>query len=246
MGKTNHADFVAEDRRLESANEKTTEKLAAHRWRWTLDESNPERLSINQYALRVGRTRSVVQAMANGYAAWAGRGSAATPGGPATLGDFIEQAKLGSETAEATEVVAAATGKSFSTVARGHRSEVRSTLDTARERAERKGTTVSEELPAVAEWREKGRKARQNERDARQAKRFTLVEIEGHLGYAIRRLREALKLASEADFDAEETAVIEESIEKLKTMIALLDMKITGENTTIDWEGEFEAVLGGE
>src|SRR5262245_34680568 len=235
-------DFVAEDRRLESAQGKATEKLAQHRWHWTLDESNPGRVSLHEYARRVGRGVASIHRMAHGYEAFRNSGTPAI-GGPVTLTDYIEQANLSAEKAEATRAVAAATGKSFSTTAVGQRTEVREVLDTARERAERKGTTVSEELPKVAEFRERARTARQSEKDARQAKRFTLVEIEGHLGAAIRRLKEALALASETDFDSEETEVISESIERLKTMIALIDVKITGSNSTIDWDAEFAEVM---
>jgi len=235
------SDYVAEDHRLEAAHEKSIEQLARHRWHWTLDESNPDRVSLSEYARRVSRRLSTVQKMAHGYAAWTGdRGSAV--GGPVTLGDFIEQAHLGAEKAEATEAVAAATGKSFSTVARGQRTEVKTVLDTARDRAERKGTSVSDEIPKVADWREKSRQARQSELDHKRATRYVLVELEGHLGAALRRLREALKLAREVDFDSEETELISDSIEKLKTSIALLDVRVTGE-TMVDWDSEFARVV---
>ena len=64
------ADFVARDHELEAAHEKTSEALAKHRWHWTLDESNPERLTIQEYARRVVRGRASIHRMAYGYAAF--------------------------------------------------------------------------------------------------------------------------------------------------------------------------------
>lgn len=246
MSSDTAADFVARDRELESANEKTTEQLAAHRWHWTLDETNPDRVSMSEYGRRVGRSQKAIRKIVNGYVAWKARTSSYAPGAPSTLVEFIEHAALGAETAEAVAAVAAVSGKSFTTVATKGREEVKSVVDTARERAERKGTTVSEEIPAVAEWREKGRKARSSEKAARREMRtFTLVEFEGHIGKASRELRKALTIAREVDFDVEETEILEDAIAKLKTIVQLIDVRITGE-TGIDWEEEFAEIMGGD
>jgi hypothetical protein len=158
------------------------------------------------------------------------------------LNDFIEQANLGAEKAAATEAVAAVTGKSFSNVARSHRTEVREVLATAQDRAERKGTTVSEELPKVADFREKARQTAKRERDERRMSQFMLVELEGHLGAAIRRLREALAIARDVDFDQEQVEWLEGSIDTLRTLVRLIDVRVTGE-TGIDWDAEFANIM---
>jgi hypothetical protein len=237
--------FVVRDRELESVQQRSIEKLAQHRWHWTLDDSNPDRVSIAEYARRVSRGRATIHRMAYGYKAWSVRNSGHSPGEPVTLTDFIEQANLAAEKAEAVEAVAAATGKSFSNTAVSKRAEVRDVLDTARERAERKGTTVSDELPAVADFREKARRAAQKEKDSRRASHFMLVEVEGHIGAAMRRLRQALAIARDVDFDAEETELLEDSIAKLRMIVDLIDVRITGERGGIDWDTEFTKVMEG-
>lgn len=236
-------DFVARDHELESAHERATEALAEHRWHWTLDESNPKRITLREYGRRVGRNDRTIRRMANGYEAWLRRPAAAPPGSPVTLTEYIEQANLGAEKAEATEAVAAATGTTFSHVAKRKRDEVRDVVATARDRAERKGTTVSDEIPAVAEWREKSRQARQKEAQERSESRFVLVELEGHIGAAVRRLREGLLLAKEIDFDDEQIEMIADTLAKLRAIVALIDLKITGESG-VNWDDEFARVMG--
>ena len=68
------AEVVETDHRLDMAASKTREALAKHRWHWTLDETNPDRVSIRNYADAVGRHETVVRRHANGYAEWILRG----------------------------------------------------------------------------------------------------------------------------------------------------------------------------
>jgi hypothetical protein len=62
------AQVIREDRQLEKARESTAETLMRHRWHWTLDESNPDRVSMREYARAVGRSFSTINADATGYA----------------------------------------------------------------------------------------------------------------------------------------------------------------------------------
>jgi len=238
--------FVTRDRELERGHEAATEKLAEHRWHWTLDESNPDRVSIREYARSVSRDEKTIRRMTSGYAAWLRRPEAAArPGMPVSLTDFIMQANLGADRAEAAEAVAAATGRAFTTVAKHHRPEVREVLATAQDRAARRGTTVSEELPRVAQSREDARQAARRERhDRRENRTFFLVEVEGHLGAAIRQLRDALDLVRDADFSEEEVEQLEDTLAKLKTFVRLIDVRMTG-NTGVDWDAEFAAIMEG-
>jgi hypothetical protein len=183
--------------------------------------------------------------MASGYASWKARASEAlTPGRPVTLNDFVQHAKIGAEKQEAVQAVAVATGKSFGAAAHPNMSgEVREVLATAQDRAERKGTTVSDELPRIAKSREKARQAaRKERRERQQTKAFFLVEVEGHLGAAIRRLREALALVRDVDFDTEQVEMLEGTVDTLRTLVRLIDVRITGE-TGIDWDAEFADVM---
>jgi hypothetical protein len=90
------SNVIATDRRLDENATRASEDLARHRWHWTLDESNPDRVSIRAYARNVGRSDLTIGAQVKGYAASAARG---TP-----LNEEIERARMGGET-EATNGV---------------------------------------------------------------------------------------------------------------------------------------------
>lgn len=97
--------------RFVTAANSSTEALAQHRWHWTLDESNPDRLrsdgergAISEYARRVGRSQSVIYAQAHGYSL-----KAINPEMPLT--EAIARAATSTERTEVVEAVAAATGK---------------------------------------------------------------------------------------------------------------------------------------
>src|SRR4051812_37900776 len=101
--------IVEADKRLETKSERAREELAKHRWHWTLDKSNPDRVSIREYARQIGRHQRTVQDMVNGYADWlASSTDGATP--VSELADFQARAKLKGETLAATEAVAKARG----------------------------------------------------------------------------------------------------------------------------------------
>lgn len=236
-------DFVERDRELEAAHGRTLAELAEHRWHWTLDEQNPKRVTFAEYARGVGRAPSIVQAMAHGYVAWQkNRHVPVAAGAPDNLYGFIEQAKLGAAKAEATQAVAVASGKSFATVATSGRSEVREVLATAQDRAERRGTRVSDELPKVAQARAASQKATRERDASRRASAFRIVEFEGHLGAAVRRLRAALQLVRELEFEDEEVELIEGTIRQLRTLIELVDVRVTGQ-AGIDWDDEFAQIM---
>jgi hypothetical protein len=104
-------EVVQQDRTLQKA----ADDLAQLRWHWTLDESNPDRVSFREYARQVGVHKKSVGAMANGYAAYitAGGGDVPpTPGEPQSVTDHIELANMGAERQDAVKAVAKATGAS--------------------------------------------------------------------------------------------------------------------------------------
>jgi len=226
-------DYVKKDAELEATATKSTEALAKHRWHWTLDESNLDRVSINQYAKDVNRAWPAIAKMARGYDEWSSNSRVRT------LGECIELANMGAERAAATEAVAEATGKSVSTMRAGqNRVEVTAVLDTARERAERKGTTVETAIIEVAEWREKSRRAAKRydtERKARHSLRF--VEIEGHLAGAKRKLTDALRDSDNVDFTDDEMELLRFTISNVKALLELIDLRLAG-TPDINWDAE--------
>jgi hypothetical protein len=102
---------VETDHRLETTAERVTGELAKHRWHWTLDGSNPDRVNVNEYARQVGRDAATIRVMANGYAGFVKDASA-------TLDEHIGKARMSGETAAAATAVAKARGVSPRTAPR--------------------------------------------------------------------------------------------------------------------------------
>lgn len=229
-----------EDHALESKSEKAGEELARHRWHWTLDESNPERMSIRGYADLVGRSFATVKAHANGYAAHSSEHDTVLT---RTLTDHIEAAKMGAEREAATQAIADARGTNFANVAANQRDEVTSTLGVARERAERLGTPVQEQIVSVAQHREKARQAERIERQDR-AKMHTaeFLRIEAELGKAARSLRSAFEMGEER-LSQEERDLLMVTLGNVRSLLGLIEMRFTGA-ADVDWDAEL-ARLGG-
>lgn len=60
-------EIVAEDQRLDAQARSAQMDLAALRWHWTLDESNPDRVSFGAYAAAIGGKRhNTISRMVNG------------------------------------------------------------------------------------------------------------------------------------------------------------------------------------
>jgi hypothetical protein len=235
------------DRQLEAAADISSEELARHRWHWTLDPSNPDRSrgkdgtdrgAVSEYAKRVGRSQNVIYAQAHGYSL-----KAINPDMP--LQEAIARAATGAERAEVVEAVAAATGKSFQNVVKNNAQLASSVHRAARERAERKGTTVSQELPRAAESVVASQEAAKNERKAKRAsKSHQLLVLEGHLASAQLALKYALRDESVnysllAEDDREYLGSV---IARLRDMLNLLDLRVT-DTADVDWDAEL-AKLG--
>jgi hypothetical protein len=224
---------IAEERRLDKAVSNASESLAKLRWHWTLDESNPKRVALREYARETGRTRRIIEAYAYGYARWKG-GDA----GVATLAEAIERAKMGSETAAATEAVAAQRGLSIKQTRTVHASEVRRVREQARERAERRKTTVEEEIPTVMAWREKAARAAEREKVERK-RRYSpaYFEAEAKLDRARREIAAVARLAVEMDWADQEQELLQTTLANIKSLLKLVDAAVTGTSGT-DWDGD--------
>lgn len=228
------AGVVDTDHRLETARDRTQEELARHRWHWTLDESNPGRVSLREYARAVGRDHTVIRKYALGYATWIAEdgGHLAT-----TLGDCIVRAHTSVEKEAVIDAIATAAGTTF-TGARQQHEEIRTVRAVAQERAERRGSTVAEEAVEVARERHIAREADRH-REVERKERHTLryIELEGHVAGAMRRLRAALDMAADVPFTDEERELIADSIAQLRAVLNLIDSRVTG-NVDVDWDTE--------
>lgn len=231
---------ITEDHRLDQAATSAQEALADLRWHWTLDETNPDRVSFRRYAEAVGRSDRAIGNMARGYAMWT-EGGANDIVRTRSLTDCIELAKLGEESRAATEATAEAMGLSVGNVASAHRDKVKETIRAAHEAAERRGTSVEEEMPRVARLHEDARQARARDKVPR-SRRY--VQIEGHLSAAKDRLRQALDAAHDVDLEGEEVDLIVDMLHQVAATLRLLDARFTGDSGT-DWDAEKDRLVAG-
>ena len=230
---------IRKDQALEKAHDASQEELARHRWRWTLDESNPKRVTVSEYARAVGRHQSAINIMVRGFQEFLKAGG--------SLSDHIARHQSGAEKRDAIQAVADARGMTFGSAQRLRKDEANRVRTTAEERAERHGTSVAEELPTVAAEVVKAEKAsaavaKQREERHRKAHTFAYIQIEGQLAAAKRKLMDALKQADDVAFSAEERELLIEAIARIKSVLALIDLRIAG-TADVDWDAEL-AKLG--
>lgn len=239
------ASVIKKDHDLEQDYETIGSELMELRWHWTLDESNSKRVSIRQYARDVGRAESVIRADVNGWAANieddAASGSART-GVKKKPNEYREMAKINSKRQHAAEAIAKATGNAISTVARTKRDEIASVVSRAEERAVKQGTTVEEEIDRAAEWDAKARRSAAKQREENKARHTSrYIEIEGYIGVAIQKIRQALDCAENVGFSEEETDLMTVASNKLRAVLTLFDLRITG-TADIDWDAELQKI----
>lgn len=228
------AHVVEEDRRLERTASSASEELARLRWHWTLDESNTERVSISEYARAVGRSRATIGEYAKGYAE-ARRRNIPTA-------EAMKRAAMSAEREAATEAVAEARGLSFGTARQNRPAEVKRVLDTARERAERYGTTVADEAAKVADWTvraEKAAKRVQDERRERLGLRF--IELEELLHRARRELVQAVNLAAAMEWGDDERELLEQTVANVRALLELINVALVG-TADVDWDAELASL----
>ncbi len=234
------ANVIKEDRRLDQAASAASEELARLRWHWTLDESNAERVGLREYARAVGRDHKTIRAHAEGYKTWAGGGAAPS----SSLNQEVERAKLGGDRLAATEAVAEIRGVTVQTARKTRPTEVRRVLETARERAEQRGTSVEEEVLKVADWTVRSEKAARQVRDDRRRRMgLRFVELEEALARMYREGRRAVDIAATVEWGDEERELLQGTLAQIKALIGLLDLVWEG-SAEIDWDAELAQLEG--
>lgn len=232
---------IDEDHAYEKATESATHSLALHRWHWTLDESNPDRVALRAYARDVDAPYRRVYDYATGYQSWID-GDAQLR---ITIGEAIQRAGMSAEKEMVTDAVANALGMTFTSAKVSRSREVQHVRDLARQRAEEKGTTVEQEAPAIAKMM-----ARVNERDievrderlSRHGLRY--IELEGYLVNMLRYGKKAAQLASEMHVDPEEQTLLQHTIDQVRRMLHVIDERIAGIDT-VDWDAELASIMEG-
>lgn len=232
------ASVAERDHLLEGRASRTSESLAKHRWHWTLDESNPDRVPVREYARAVGRAESGIRKYVNGYADFVAHA------GVRTLVESIDRAGMGADTLAATDAIAKARGTTSKTARMSRPTEVRRVREMARDRAEKHGTTVEEEAQHVADWAVKAEKSRKKQTEDRKAKHtFRFISIEGDLAKASRILVGILREAEGVEFTAEERELLADTVNKLKALMGLIDMRFVG-TVDVDWDAELSKITG--
>lgn len=227
---------IETDRRLETAEHKAGETLVKHRWHWTLDESNPKRVSVSAYARAVGRALSTVLGQVNGYEAHRVH---AIP-----LSEAIERAKVGSEKEAVINAVAKARGTSFGDARQRRPDEVKRVRQIARDRAEQNNTTVEEEAPKVADWIIKAEKAEaKREQASKQKHSLKFVQIEADLRKILRLASNVLNDSHGVPFTDEEKDLLAETIGKVRALLNLIDLRFA-DAADVDWDAELTKIVG--
>lgn len=228
------------DHNLERKAERSRADLAEHRWHWTLDASNEQRVSARTYAKAVGKGVQTILDMAQGYDDWR---SADGPSG--ALSEYLARAKLRGNDRVAIEAVASAKGVKVDTARKHYAQEVRAVRATAEERAARRGTAYEDEVKPTADRRAtqakatKGRKA-----DAAGRTNLRLMVIEGKIAAAMRYLRSALEESEGVVLSPEDAADIADQVARLKAIANLLEVRLVG-TSDVDWDAEMAKLVDG-
>jgi hypothetical protein len=239
MTATNITAAARQDAQLERAANRSRRDLAEHRWHWTLDTSNPRRVTPGQYAKLVNRHRRTIEDMVTGYAEWFKAGAQES-----ALADYLATAKLRGDTKVATLAVAKAKNIGVDAARLGHAAEIRSVKATAEERAETRGTRVEDEVETVANKRAQHQATQQHVKtEAASRTNVRLISVEGKIAAAMRYLRSALDETNDVEFSADDRAEVAELVGKLKAVANLLEVRLVG-STDVDWDREMAKLTG--
>lgn len=224
------------DHRLTREAEQASKSLAFHRWHWTLNENNPRRVTLKAYAREIGIGETTVRMYAH---AWEIRH--ADPSVP--MSDALERAKLGEDAYTAAEAIAESRGTSVATVRRSQYGEVRHVRDVARDRAERHGTSVVEEVREVVRQRRESAErtqAQQRERASRTTMRADVAA--SRLVTARRNVLDAVEQLIGVDLEEDDVEHLNDRLDKLEAAVGLMRARTRGESG-VDWDAELRGLL---
>jgi predicted Rdx family selenoprotein len=237
------AEAVAEDHRLDRSASKASEALAKHRWHWTLDESNPERVDFRAYGRAIGRPHSTVVQYARAYAAWV------VDEYSSTHSEWMQRVNLTAERQAATEAVAEANEVTFQTARQNYAPDVSRVRDAVEQAVERKPDMTADDKAEYTKRtaqtiaRSKAAEAkRTKERAAQRSVMF--MRIDAKLAHARRDLRDVLEFGRDLGLGDDEIEDVKEALAKIKSFADLIDMALTG-SMDVDWDAEL-AKIGGD
>lgn len=226
------------DAALEGAAEEASIELYRHRWYWTLNPENPERISSEKYGKAVGRAKTTIRLHAKSYAQWLKDDSK-------SLSEYAVRANSSEERSLVIERVADAHGVSFKTVAstREYHDDVSNLLEQAKNKAAKTGEELPMAITAVCDFYVKGVEQRKREvLRFREQHGVRFAGVENDLTAARNAVQKALHVAMQIDWTDQESLILAESIRKLVALTQLIDMAVTG-TIEVDWDAEM-AKLG--
>ena len=238
---------VKEDHKLEGSVHAASEQLAELRWHWTLDESNPERVSFRQYAEDVGKHYKTITDYVNGYVLYAHSDS----GSAVTLTACIEMVKLKADTRMAVEAVAKSEGLTFQSARRlrkGDVDSIRLAVANESEREAEKGHVLTDKdkeeyANTLAQSRknmEKQEAARRKAAQERYGMAFQSIDTE--LLKARQHVRKALRELLETPVTGdEEVMILSRNNQAVKELTELFGSALEGDSGT-DWDAELASL----
>jgi len=235
-------EVIEQDHALERGVEVKSAELAKLRWHWTLDESNPERVRIVDYAHAVEQNASAISRYANLH-----KELIKSSGRIESFNDAYERAQMSTETEAVVDAVAEARGNLNTHQVRRNTIEVSAVRAAARELAEEKGTSVAEEAPQVARRRARAdaaaSKSAENMRELRDhAVGYALLD--GLLSKVIQDMRDFLVEADNTQLEDEYRDDIRKRLDHVREMVNTAEAKLL-KGAAIDWDSELLKITEG-
>lgn len=224
------------DVQLAKTVDRTRERLCRHRWYWTLNPENPNRVPLKTYAISVGRSYSTVRTQANGYARWLADPSI-------SLNDHVELANMGAERAEVSKRVAQIYGLSGSTARQELQGVISDLVAQTKEKTEPGKVSFEEALDDVVEFHRKSKESRERRQQTHLERHgIKFVGVDNQVTRAINAIHKALQEAKRSEWSDQERQILTEGITRLRGYLGLLEVALTG-STEVDWDAEL-AQLG--
>jgi hypothetical protein len=229
ISKAQWAEVAERDLKLRNSMERAGEALGRYRYEHTIAVG----VSFSDYAKQCGVARGAVTQSAKAWELYSQR---VQP--DLTFSECFVRVSSTAERADVVEVVAKARGLSPRTVHEHHGREVRDIQEAAKERAERRGTTVKEEATKLAETKERIRTNQANQRQAsRNSKTQAYLDIDRPFSNAYAYLVDTLNAAQGAELDGKSKEFLSNTSAKCRAILDLIDMAISGK-VKVDWDAE--------
>lgn len=227
------------DADLRTSADNASEALAKLRWENTLGAS--PKVAYAEYARQCGVAPATVMRYAKAWEIVSSAHDRVDEYGqpnPLTISEAIVQAGTSVDRAAVIETIAKARGVTPKAVQAHHKPEVRRVERFARERAERKGTTVAEEAKNVVADQVRHKKVdRATQVRKAKATDWRWMEIEDRLLKARRALLDALAIEVEGLTD-EHRGLLTDAIGKVRSVLDLVEMKFIDVAPDVDWDKE--------